>query len=115
MAAKQLTREEHIAAATARHVIAVIAHRTRTAALQKWSKAELVRYYINCTTLKEDGPFTVQCIRSFKRSTLVAHIADYDINLEDFEEVLEQYGIAWEDLLPIINLYETAAQKGKQP
>ena len=37
-------------------------------------------------------------------------------NLEDLqEELYEQYGIDWEELQPIINLYETATSKGRQP
>lgn len=112
---KEPTREEQIAALTARYVIAAIMSKHRRAELEKWSKAALVRYYINCTTMKEDGPFTVQMIKNFQRCTLIDHITDYDVNLTDFTEEFERYGIVPDDLEPIINLYEVATKKGKQP
>lgn len=111
---KELTPNMQIATTVTRYVIACIMRKQRVEELERWSRRQLVHYFLNNTTLQEEighGGLSKTRLRTMQRGSLIDLIADYDVNTEDLRTELGELGIDASELDPFIGLHEVLTNK----
>ena len=113
-AKKEFTVEMKIAATVTRYVVACIMRKQRLEELERWSRRQLVHYFLNNTTLQQeighDGLSKTR-LQTMQKASLIDLIADYDVNTEDLRTELGELGIEASELDPFIGLHEVLTNK----
>jgi hypothetical protein len=86
----------------------------RVEELERWSRRQLVHYFLNNTTLQEEighGGLSKTRLQTMQKASLINLIADYDVNTEDLHAELDVLGIEASELDPFIGLHEVLTNK----